>query len=425
MQARGYISRGDLEAISAALDATEISALVAHLRARRPSLKLVCVEEQTSLRDVLGVLNKHSILAVPVYRDVFEDDEGVSSSSSSKEQHQQHQQQEGVRRRRRRRVYVSIVSVYDVLAWTVLHRGVFDAAAALDTAAGQGTTAAGYRAADALADAYFSAPVASLVGLTAESAATWCVHSSEPLSALLAMITTQPCHRMLVIDDDAIAQSALLDDADYKNDQDGGSVVMITQQMDVLDFIYTFRDSLHATAISRVLDTSAADVEALVKNFGGAAAPANSTAAMARVVRVPVTWSALAAFREMYVRGVSAVAVVADDSSNGNGSSNSRIVANLSASDLRGLTASMDSLGSLLLPVFEFLEMGNARRAPGAVKADQLRCVDADDRLESAVQIALQEHVHRVWIELGEDNVTGVLTVGDMLSMFRPNLPIL
>lgn len=79
--------------------------------------------------------------------------------------------------------------------------------------------------------------------------------------------------------------------------------------------------------------------------------------------------------RVMYLNRVSAVAVVDQEGA---------VAANLSASDLRGISVS--NLDQLLDNVYTFLEVDTRRRAD-QVKADQLKSVEPDTLVEAAVAI--------------------------------------
>ncbi|KAJ3071684.1 hypothetical protein HDU98_004943 [Podochytrium sp. JEL0797] len=379
-----------------ALSSTPISALLAHKRSRRPdnSLHLIAVEHHTPLRDVLKVLNENSILAVAVF---VEDEEGKK--------------------------YTGIVSIYDVLAWTVFQK-MFDDLEKLDTPSNdtpsnQGPTAKGFTDLNDQAEAYFSTPVKQLIGYTAESSMSWTLHSTEPVSSLLQMITTTPYHRLLV---DDLDQSTKVIEVGDKNAADkDGCIVMITQS-DLLDFLFTSRVTISPNAMTHLLSSSIQSAQHYSKAYLPRSThrnpdldlnqPTTMTPHKPNIITVPSTFTALAAFRVMYIHRVSAIAIT--DPVSG------EMVANLSASDLRGITADMASLESFLLPVFSFLEARG--RGPESVQADQVRDVNGRQSVENAVNLMLRDHIHRVWVvEEGDgDKPVGVMTMGDMLNLFVP-----
>ncbi|KAI8612104.1 hypothetical protein BC830DRAFT_1083585 [Chytriomyces sp. MP71] len=376
-----------------ALTHIPISKLLEHKRASRPdhSLQLVSVPEETPLRDVLKVLAEHHVLAVPTTRIV-----------------QDHPQD---------KTFTGIVSIYDVLAWSVFNK-LFDDLQALDTSAETGTEGMSFLALDQEAEAYFSTPVSTLIGMTAESTMSWTIHSSEPVSSILQMLATPPLHRVLVIDVDTAAKSVSFDDEDVPTNTES-CIVMVTQS-DVINFLFTQADSIFPVASSILFATPVGVVEALADE--GLRAQRNmeadpnqlSTSTVGdrskRVITVPDSFSALQAFRVMYMHRASAVGVV---------SARGKLVANLSASDLRGITADLEALESLFLPVLEFLAT-RTRHGPGEVKADQLKTVERDSSLLEAVRCVIVNKIHRVWIEDGKEKPVGVLTLGDMIAFFVP-----
>ncbi|KAJ1544062.1 Ubiquitin-conjugating enzyme E2 G2 [Nowakowskiella sp. JEL0078] len=124
-----------------------------------------------------------------------------------------------------------------------------------------------------------------------------------------------------------------------------------------------------------------------------------------RVVQVSESESAISALRVLYANQVTAVAIV---------DKFGRLIANLSASDLRGMTKT--TLESLTSNVFEYLEL-YSKRNPDQIKPDQLRVVGPDDKLFDALNMIENSNIHRVWI-LVNDKPTGVITLTDILDMY-------
>ncbi|KAJ3025418.1 UNVERIFIED_CONTAM: hypothetical protein HDU68_007185 [Siphonaria sp. JEL0065] len=381
--------------VYSALNHIPISTLLAHKRSRQTStsLPLVSVKQDTPLRDVLKLMAEKHLLAVPVY---------VESEDLKQKK------------------FTGIVSIMDVLAWTVFQK-LFDDLEALNTTAETGTQAKKFSDLDTEADVYFSTPVSNLVGYTAESSMSWTLHSTEPVSSLLQMITTPPYHRMLIVDVDEAVKNVTFDDEDVPHGSDG-CVVMVTQT-DLLHFLFTYRDTISPQSLSILLSSSIEKVERYaqknIRNLRNFDNDPNQLSTLqgageraTRIITVPSTYTALAAFRIMYLHRVSAVAVVSPTTG--------QMVANLSASDLRGITADMESLEALLLPVFEFLETKSRNRGVDAIKPDQLRSVTRDQVFEEAIKVLLESRIHRVWVEDEEEKPVGVLTMGDLLAYFVP-----
>ena len=126
-----------------------------------------------------------------------------------------------------------------------------------------------------------------------------------------------------------------------------------------------------------------------------------------QLVCVESSMSALAALRSLYLHQVSAVAVV---------DTNGRLVANLSASDLRGVNFS--NLEMLLGSVFEFLEA--EKRTPNQLKSDQLKSVEPGS-VVGEVGVSMMEHmIHHLWVVDDDDHPIGVVSMSDVLALFVP-----
>ena len=108
----------------------------------------------------------------------------------------------------------------------------------------------------------------------------------------------------------------------------------------------------------------------------------------------------------MFLHRKNAVAVVDKDG---------RLIANLSCSDLRGLHRG--NLDTLLLPVYEFLEISSKDRE-GGLLPDQLRNATPDTPLDVVVNMMLESHIHRVWLTNDNDEPVGVVSITDILCLF-------
>lgn len=116
--------------------------------------------------------------------------------------------------------------------------------------------------------------------------------------------------------------------------------------------------------------------------------------------------SALHGFRTMFIDNIQAVPVV---------NRQGQIVANLSASDMRGI--SVDNLKTLSLPVFEFLE-SIGRGVNQLVSVDQVATLSPDATIERAVAKLLKLKLHRLWVcEDDSETLSGVVSMTDILRL--------
>lgn len=106
----------------------------------------------------------------------------------------------------------------------------------------------------------------------------------------------------------------------------------------------------------------------------------------------------------MVLYNISAVPVLDDEQ---------HVVATLSVSDLRGLTSS--TLSRLTSPVFEFLE--SESRVNG-VCVDQVRALQGSATVGQAVEMMLENGIHRVWIVDDEERFGGVVSLSDVITLF-------
>ncbi|TPX66479.1 hypothetical protein SpCBS45565_g04455 [Spizellomyces sp. 'palustris'] len=371
-----------------ALHKVPISTLLRHRRYRKGTSGLISVPEDTTLGEVMSLLRTEGILAVPVYKEVEGDTFGKE--------------------------YTGIVSIYDILAFTVFQK-IFDQ---MDP----GSSELVGDDADTLKDfidsivegqqIYFNTPVSELVGLSRESQESWTLNSSSPISSLLQMLTTAAYHRVLVIDEDALAASAMGDDdgPGPTAPPAGSSITMVTQT-DLLYFLMEHTD-IAPKLMATILNLPAQTVDELAARRakeGDANQVSGNRKHISRVVTVPDSVTALEAFRVMYTHGVTAVPVIDKDGG---------LAANLSASDLRGISTT--NLECLLDNVYTFLEVDTRRRAD-QVKADQLKFVEPEATLQQVVNLMLGSHVHRVWIAGEGDKPIGVVTFSDVLSTLVPD----
>jgi CBS-domain-containing membrane protein len=190
--------------------------------------------------------------------------------------------------------------------------------------------------------------------------------------------------------------------------------------MDLLKWLIDYRDAFVPVSMTKVFSTPITQL-ASVRPLTLTPTAINTTQKQPQphhlllkpsIITVPETSSALTAFRALFTHQISAVPIT---------DSSQRVIANLSASDFRGLQLpNLDSLSNLLLPVYEFLET-KVVRTPLQLKADQLRFVKMEELFEKAVRCCVDEGIHRVWVEDEEERCVGVLTLTDMLGVFVPD----
>lgn len=122
------------------------------------------------------------------------------------------------------------------------------------------------------------------------------------------------------------------------------------------------------------------------------------------VISVTTQDRAATAFYRMFYNQVNAVAVV-DEAG--------KLVANISASDLRGLSSA--TLPYLRLPALEFLK----KMAEGKKPAHVLSCY-SHELLSGVISKVVTANVHRVWVINAAQNPIGVVTLTDIISTFVP-----
>ncbi len=93
-----------------------------------------------------------------------------------------------------------------------------------------------------------------------------------------------------------------------------------------------------------------------------------------------------------------------------------KLIANLSASDLRQLPLSEDFADLILLPVDEFLaKLYGKVPVPISVKPE--------DSIRKATEMILEKRIHRVWVVNDQDEPIGVVTITDLLKSFVSSPP--
>jgi CBS domain-containing protein len=223
------------------------------------------------------------------------------------------------------------------------------------------------------------------------------------------MLSTANHHRLLVVDDDKLNLTAGIDQGnddlssakDFAEQWRSDDNFSIVSQTDLLKFIWDRRYKLGVSkqdidSIFQQTPSQAISELANKKHPVDEQDPNQSSLKTKLLVKVPETSTAIAAFRKMWHHRASAVAVV---------DSNGAIIANLSASDLRGITS--QTIETLLLPVYQFLEL-SGRQSKHQMSADQLRTATPIHSLGTVIEMMLTSRIHRVWIVDEKDKPIGV-----------------
>ncbi|KAJ1344305.1 hypothetical protein BSLG_001115 [Batrachochytrium salamandrivorans] len=217
--------------------------------------------------------------------------------------------------------------------------------------------------------AFFTTKIGDLVGKTRESSESWILHSYDPLSSLLQILTCDNRHRALIVDDEAISASASNTDDGYgPTAPPSGSFIRLITQTDLLQ-----AHNVGQIATARTPG---------VLSEGDQPITPISICQPKPIVSIQSDSSAPEGFRTLYIHRVK-VAVVEDTG---------RLVANLSASD----------------------------RVAGQVKPDQLKTVEPTSLIWCGCYLYDCGHHSSHGVVDGEDHPIGVLSMSDILSVFVP-----
>jgi CBS-domain-containing membrane protein len=243
-------------------------------------------------------------------------------------------------------------------------------------------------------DRFFGTPVKELVGRTRESRGNFMLKSTDSFAALVSLFTDGGYHRVLVIDEDLISSSA--------QTLPSGSGILLITQMDLLKFFWRHLQ------VRVSLQTQ--DLLAFARQILDEESASSTEAKTLEVISVKDDSSALDAFRFMYTHRRTAVAVVNSDGC---------LVANLSASNLRGIHRG--NIDTLLDNVYTFLEEHNKDLLKGDLLSDQLKTAELDATADELVDMMLSARIHRVWLIDENDQPIGVITCTDILRAFLPD----
>lgn len=87
-----------------------------------------------------------------------------------------------------------------------------------------------------------------------------------------------------------------------------------------------------------------------------------------------------------------------------------KLLANMSASDLRGLTVPKLRFLNETVETFLTAQMGGIR-APVSVKSSAT--------LAQVIQLVVENNIHRVWLTDDKEKPVGVVTLTDIISVFK------
>eukprot|EP01123_Difflugia_compressa_P007610 TRINITY_DN2069_c1_g1_i1.p1 TRINITY_DN2069_c1_g1~~TRINITY_DN2069_c1_g1_i1.p1 ORF type:complete len:315 (-),score=54.57 TRINITY_DN2069_c1_g1_i1:172-1053(-) len=205
-------------------------------------------------------------------------------------------------------------------------------------------------------------PISHLLGLTAEGRKLWIAEATMPLSSLLEPFG-KGLHRVLV----------------PQKDDEGKHTHRVLSQSDVVAYLFKHREEV-ADLLSKTLNELAIQPKP--------------------VVSITTATSALEGFKTMTLDKVPAVAIL----------ENGKIVGNLSASDLRGITGRR--LKKTVLPVRQFLEcIHGSLRDPITISLN--------DTLARAMELLVTQEVHRLWIVNEKNEPIGCISLTDVIRVFN------
>jgi len=207
-------------------------------------------------------------------------------------------------------------------------------------------------------------PVSQVLGLTVESRSLFVVEPEMPLTTLLKPFSSG-LHRVLV----------------PQKDDFGRTAHRVLSQSDVVSYIYK-----HRNEVKDLFSKKLSELGITPKS----------------VVAISSSSSALDGFKNMTCEKVPAVAIVDDKG---------KLVGNLSASDLRGMSSKR--LKEAINPVLEFLSSNN-----GFVRKPVT--ISLDDTLETAYHRVVNEGLHRLWVVDSQEKPVGCLSLTNLIHVFMP-----
>jgi CBS domain-containing protein len=360
---------------------------------------LVSIHEDANIQQALDLLQKHNILALPVF-----------SLKDGKKQ------------------FSSIISIYDILSKTgtyfsfflklLVFQKLFEELEASENEEDP-KSFNDYLEAIKHEKTFLFEKIKSLVGETIESRETWILNTTDHIGTLLQLFTSSGYHRTLIMDESPLKKNIPEEER-----------MTIISQTDLVRYLVENREKfgLKKIELDQLFEQAAENISELQRlrsksgdptqpvtrpetnKVTGKVIDPREQALKKKVVSVDVNVSAINALKRMFINRVSGVAVV---------DAQKKLVANLSASDLRGINR--ENLEMLIKPVYKFLEETCKQRSKESLKPDQVLSVEEDKAsVLKVINSCLQNGVHRVYITDEVDTVTGVITLTDFLSMFVP-----
>jgi len=204
-------------------------------------------------------------------------------------------------------------------------------------------------------------PITDVMGLSAEGRKLWVVEPTLRLSKLVEPFSSG-IHRVLVPQMDDGRKTA------YR----------VLSQSDVVAYIYK-----HKKEVEHIVRLTLNEIGFKVKP----------------VVSITSDTPALEGFKSMSLDKVPAVAVV----------ENNKLIANLSASDLRSINP--DHLKKVVAPVKEFLLTLHGSIRPPLT-------ISLESTLDQAMELLVNEEVHRLWIVNDNETPVGCFSLTDVIRVF-------
>jgi len=167
-----------------------------------------------------------------------------------------------------------------------------------------------------------------------------------------------------------------------KDDRTGKHTYRLISQTDILKYLWKNSKNIEP----RVLQAKLQEL--------GLVNPRGSN-----VYSISSTDKALNGFKQMFAHMVPAVAVVGEGK---------KIIATLSASDLRGITS--EKLENIISPIMDFLNSQNGEKPAVPVT------VSSTSTLEEAILKCITAKIHRVWVVNSAQEPIGVVSFSDMIK---------
>ncbi|KAI9136689.1 hypothetical protein BKA69DRAFT_1102585 [Paraphysoderma sedebokerense] len=284
--------------------------------------------------------------------------------------------------------YTHFLTIFDLLAATAFQK-FFDQSSSTETE--QGTT---HEALTQHAEKFFNQKVSMVLGLTSESFSLMKIKSNESVMRLMDLFK-RGVHRALVVDN--------------QNNEENAKVVT---QFDVVCWLHKNKHQF-----GEVMETKADGVMQSSMQYKTDQDPNQpihlpesrwSGSRMKFALHMQSDFNALSGFRMMYLHKMSSLAIV-DQSG--------KLVENLSVSDLRGL--SRDKIPLVLKPVLDYIKEIR-QTIPKEKQHHGLVMITKDDMLGKAIDLCMENKLHRCWVVDEEGKPLSVITLSDIIGTVVP-----